>query len=157
MVNKTAKEPENIIFRQQQNNKISPRKTLLEQLYDKGWLDYKTSPYSSDARLRAGLKLMFNYQLIQRANLHSGFIINNRIDSSASLSSKMYGDAVNFYRKCLRAVPAEFWGIVRSICIEEKMPIISDKLSERQKTHLSYLYRIDLCRGLDRLINTTKS
>jgi len=130
----------------------SVSKTLLEQLYDKGWLNYPASKFSSDARLRAGLLLMYNYQIIQKANLHSGYIFNNKIDNSQSLQSKMYNDSLNFYRHCLRSVPAEFWQIVRKICIEEKMPVFSDNLSERQISHLKYLYHIDLCRGLDRLI-----
>lgn len=38
-------------------------KTFIEQLYEKGWLEYNQSPCSDDARLRIGLKLMFNYQI----------------------------------------------------------------------------------------------
>ena len=41
----------------QQNIQISPKKTLLEQLYDRGWLDFPKSPYTSLARLRVGLNL----------------------------------------------------------------------------------------------------
>lgn len=133
-------------------------KTFIEQLYEKGWLEYNQSPYSDDARLRIGLKLMFNYQILSRANLHSGYIFNDRIDISTSLQCKMYNDALDFYRKCLRSVPAEFWDIVRQVCLEEKMPTISPNLSERQISHITYMYRIDLCRGLDRIISsTTKS
>ncbi len=134
------------------NVQISPRKTLIEQLYEKGWLEYRQSRFDSKSRLHIALKLMYNYQIIKRANLHSGYIFNNKIDNSISLASQMYSDAVNYYRQCLRAIPSEFWGIVRCICLEEKLPIISQDLSERQQAYLNYLYRIDLCRGLDRLL-----
>lgn len=147
-----------ITNRQKENIQISPHKTLLEQFYEKGWLEYKSSPYSSDARLRIGLKLIYNYQIIKRANIHSGYIFNSKIDTSISLSNAMYNDAVNYYRRCLRAVPTEFWEVVRSICLEEKMPKVASRMSERQQAYINYLYRIDLCRGLDRLISyTTKN
>lgn len=148
-----------MIKQQKNNNKVSktniqinPHKTLIEQLYEKGWLEYRRSRFDSKSRLQVALKLMYNYQIIKRANLHSGYIFNNKIDSSITLESHMYSDAVNYYRQCLRAVPAEFWGIVRRICLEEKLPVISQDLSERQQAYLNYLYRIDLCRGLDRLL-----
>ena len=139
----------------QQNIQISPKKTLLEQLYDRGWLDFPKSPYTSLARLRVGLKLMYNYQIIQRSNLHSGFIVNSRIDIALSLDARIYNDSLQFYRNCLRIVPAEFWPVVRLICLEEKMPEIPSELSERQQAHINYLYKIDLCRGLDRIISDT--
>lgn len=138
--------------KQKRNNQISPRKTLLEQLYDKGWLEYRSSPYNSGARLKAGLDLIFNYQILKRANLHSGYIFNTKIDNSSSLESKMYMDSLNFYRQCLRAVPAEFWQVVRQVCLDEKLPSFNQNISERQQSYNNYIFRIDLCRGLDRII-----
>ena len=98
---------------------------------------------------------MYNYQIIQRSNLHSGFIVNSRIDIALSLDARIYNDSLQFYRNCLRIVPAEFWPVVRLICLEEKMPEIPSELSERQQAHINYLYKIDLCRGLDRIISDT--
>jgi len=140
--------------KQIQKSLTNPHKTLLEQLYDKGWLEYRSSPYDSSARLKAGLRLIFNYQILKRANLHSGYIFNNRIDCSMSLESKMYADSLNFYRRCLRNIPSEFWKVVRQICLDEKLPCPDPKLSERQQSHINYVFRIDLCRGLDRIILT---
>ncbi|MBQ8676857.1 MAG: hypothetical protein IJ529_00110 [Alphaproteobacteria bacterium] len=137
-----------------QNNLISPKKTLLEQLYLKGWLDYPASKFSAEDRLNCGLRLQYQYQILQRANLHSGFIFNQRIDLSPSLESRMYSDALDAYRRYMRAVPSEFWGIVRQICLEERLPPKPAGLSERQFSHYTYLYRADLCRGLDRLLQS---
>lgn len=136
-----------------QKDLINRHKTLLEQLYDKGWLENSNSSYSSDARLRAGLRLIYNYQILKRNNLHSGYIFNSKIDASTSLDARIYNDALDFYRRCLRAVPAEFWQIVRLICLEEKMPPVFSEISERKQSHINYSYRMDLCRGLDRIIS----
>ena len=150
-MNKVTK---NIPISRRQKDETNRRKTLLEQLYDKGWLDYPASPYDSKARLQAGLRLIYNYQIMLRGNLHSGYIFNNKIDVSSSLESRLYNDALDFYRCCLRAIPSEFWQIVRLICIEEKMPVIPSSYSERMQSHISYSYRMDLCRGLDRIISS---
>lgn len=139
---------------QMANNLISPRKTLLEQFYEKGFLNLPKSKFSAAERLQCGKRLINSYQIMQKANLHSGFIFNNRIDLALSLESKMYSDALNFYRRCLRAVPAEFWQVVRSVCLEEKLPQLPDSISERQRSHINFLLHIDLCRGLDRILSS---
>jgi hypothetical protein len=38
---------------------------------------------------------MFNYQILSRANLHSGYVFNDRIDISTSLQGKVYNDALS--------------------------------------------------------------
>lgn len=134
------------------NNLVSPRKTLLEQFYEKGFLEMPNSRFSAKDRLICGKRLINSYQIMQKANLHSGFIFNNRIDLALNLESKMYSDALDFYRSCLRAVPAEFWQAVRAVCLEEKLPQLSDSISERQRAHINFLYHMDLCRGLDRIL-----
>ncbi len=139
---------------QQQNITVSPKKTLLEQMYQKGLLDLPKSRFTAHQRLRCGLSLIYHYHILQKANLHSGFIFNNRIDVAHSLESKMYSDALNFYRSCLRVVPIEFWAVIRAVCFEEKLPEPSRKYSERQLAHVNFLYRIDLCRGLDRILSS---
>ena len=141
-----------ITKQQKQNIRISPKKTLLEQMYEKGLLDLPKSRFTAHQRLQCGLRLIYQYQIVQKANLHSGFVFNNRIDIANSLEAKLYSDALNFYRACLRAVPAEFWEVVRAVCFEEKLPVPPRGYSERQAAHLSFLYRMDLCRGLDRIL-----
>ena len=134
------------------------KQTLLEIWHNKGWLELKNSRYGADDRLRFGLKFMLDYHLANRFNLHSGFIFNDKIDSSVKNESMELLDAQNRYRRAVRSVPSEFWPVVRRVCLEEKEPVVPPQLSERQKTYFYFLCRIDLCRGLDRIIEAyTKS
>lgn len=127
------------------------KKSLLEIWHSKGWLDIPNSKFSADDRLRCGLRLALDYHIISRANLHSGHIFNNKVDLSAIGESNTVLEAKVNYNKAIKAVPAEFWPIVRKICIEEKEPVAPIEMSERQKTYFYYMNRIDLCRGLDRI------
>ena len=134
------------------------KQTLLEIWYAKGWLDLKNSRYGADDRLRFGLKFMNDYHIVSRSNLHSAYIFNNKIDLSAKIESGGLLDAQNRYRQAVRAIPAEFWPVVRQICLDEKEPVAPSDMSERQKTYFYFLCRTDLCRGLDRIIDAyTKS
>lgn len=139
-------------------NGVFYKQTLLEVWYSKGWLELKNSRYGSDDRLRFGLRLALDYSIISRSNLHSAYIFNDKVDSSSSSESRGLLDAQDGFRRAVRSVPVEFWPIVRQICIDEKEPIAPSEMSERQKTYFYYLCRIDLCRGLDRVIEAyTKS
>lgn len=133
-------------------NGVFYKKSLLEIWYSKGWLDLPDSRYGADDRLRCGMALALDYHIIERANLHSGHIFNTKIDVSDSAESRALLDARDRYNKAIRSVPAEFWPAVRQICIDEKEPVAPAEMSERQKTYFYYLKRIDLCRGLDRII-----
>ena len=133
-------------------NGVFYKQSLLEVWHAKGWLEFGGSKYSSDDRLRFGLKLALDYQIISRANLHSSYIFNNKIDLSANVESRAFLDAKDSYSQAVKSVPAEFWKIVRQICIEEREPVAPAGMSERQKTYFYFLCRTDLCRGLDRII-----
>ena len=128
--------------------------SILEIWHSKGYLDYEKSQYSSDERLQYGLRLALDFQIINRANLHSGYILNTKIDGINSKKSISVLNAMNRYNKAIRSVPAEFWSIVRKICIDDCDIIFPKNLSERQRSYYSYLNRIDLCRGLDRVIES---
>ena len=133
------------------------KKSLLEIWYSKGWLDLPNSKYGADDRLRCGMALALDYHIIERTNLHSGHSFNTKIDISDSAESRGLLDAKDRYNKAIRAVPAEFWPVVRQICIEEREIAAPAEMSERQKTYFYYLNRIDLCRGLDRIIASRSS
>lgn len=135
-------------------NGVFYKKSLLEIWYSKGWLDLPNSRYGADDRLRCGMALALDCRIIERANLHSGHIFNTKVDVSDTAESRALSDAKDRYNKAIRAVPAEFWPIVRQICIEEYEPVAPASMSERQKTYFYYLNRIDLCRGLDRIMAT---
>ena len=126
--------------------------SVLEIWHSKGYLDYEFSKYSADERLECGLKLALDFHIINRANIHSSHIINTRVDANSTPQSVALLDAMHRYNKAIKAVPAEFWPIVRQICIEDKDLTVSKHLSERQKSYVLYMNRIDLCRGLDRII-----
>lgn len=126
--------------------------SVLEFWYSKGYLEFNKSQYTADERLKYGLRLSLDFQIINRANIHSGYIQNSKIDKINNSQSVALLDAMNRYNKAIKAVPKEFWSIVRKICIEDKELKIPEKISERQKAYFLYLSRIDLCRGLDRII-----
>ena len=128
------------------------KQTLLEVWYNKGWLELKESLYGSDDRLRFGLKLMRDYQYILKSHIATASLDNNKVDISPKVQDDNVLDAINRYRKVLRSVPKEFWSIVRQVCLEEKEPEFPLGISLRQKSYLYFLYRNDLCRGLDRVI-----
>ncbi len=127
--------------------------SILEIWYSKGYLEYEKSKYTADERLECGLKLALDYQIINRANIHSGYIQNTRIDKTNNLQSIALLDAMNRYNKAIKSVPKEFWSIVRKICIDDCDIIFSKNTSERQRAYFYYLSRIDLCRGLDRILD----
>lgn len=131
------------------------KQSLIELWHAKGWLDMPDSPYSSDDRLRCGLKLALDYQIISRENLHSGHVFNDKVDISRNIESRSLLNAKDRYNKAIRSIPAEFWPVVRCVCIDEKEPAVPPQMSERQKTYFNYMKRIDLCRGLDRIISHT--
>ena len=132
-------------------NNVIYRKTVLERWYDKGWLELPNSKYSSDERLYFGMKLAHDYYLISKSNLHSGFIENTRVDIGIKTNGFYQCDAVSRYSKAIKTIPAEFWPIVRQICVDDCEPVILPKMSERQTAYQYFLWRNDLCRGLDRL------
>ncbi len=134
-------------------NGVFYKQSLLEVWHAKGWLELENSRYGADDRLRFGLKFALDSYVVNRVNLHSGFSFNVKVDSSGAEDSRGLTDAKTRYRFALRHIPAEFWPIVRQICIDEKEPVAPAKLSERQKTYFYFLCRVDLCRGLDRIID----
>ena len=136
------------------NGKIYKLSTL-EIWYSKGYLDYEYSKYSAEERLECGLKLALDYHIINRANLHSSHLINTKVDNNKSPQSVALMNAMNRFNKAIRSVPKEFWSVVRYVCIEDKELIAPKHFSERQKSYFLYLHRIDLCRGLDRIIAGT--
>lgn len=127
--------------------------SVLEVWYKKGYLDYNLSKYSANDRLEFGLRLALDFQIINRANLRSGCLHNIKIDNMSPTQSSSLLNALHRYNSVIRSIPSEFWPIIRRICIEDKDLLFPKTMSERQKNYYSYLNRIDLCRGLDRVID----
>ena len=128
--------------------------TVLEKWHEKGWLELNTSKFTSSQRLYCGLRLHRNFQIINKAALHSGFVINDRVNDSFFKSAGIIAlNAWEEYSKTIKLIPQEFWPIVRRICIEDKEPQPPKHMSERQRAYFYYMCRIDICRGLDRIAN----
>ena len=133
-------------------NKIIYKKSLLEIWYDKNWLELPDSKYSAEDLLNSGMKLDADYHRMNHENIHSGYILNTKVDGTKSYgSSPLINEAESRYLQAIKSIPSEFWPMVRKICIEESDLQAPLSMSERQKTYFYYLCRIDLCRGLDRL------
>ncbi len=128
------------------------RQTLLEIFHAKGWLFYEESKYSEDERLKYGLLFMADCYKTFKSNNHSSVSITGKIDKVSHLNREMFMDAAKRYRMAIRNIPSEFWPIVRKICIEEIEPQPPKHYSERQKSYFYHQFRIDLCRGLDRIV-----
>lgn len=128
------------------------KKTILEMWYDKGWLELEGSRFDENMRLEFGLRLMLDFSIINRSNLRSQLNTFGIIDYKNFTLSDSLLDAVTRYNKAIRAIPAEFWPAVKTICLEDKTPSFPKFLSERQRTYSYFLARTDLCRGLDRVI-----
>ena len=128
------------------------KKSLLEIWYAKDWLYMPNSKYSAEDRLNSGMKLSEDYHIMNRENLHSGYILNTKVDGTKNNKGlHIKSEAQNKYLQAIKSIPTEFWPMVRKICIEENDLQGPPSMSERQKTYFYYLCRIDLCRGLDRL------
>ncbi len=134
-------------------NDVFYKRTLLEIWYDKGWLELKHSPYGEDDRLRFGLKFMTDYQLVCKLQMPVVYFNNDKVDiSSSNLDDNVY-DIIDRYRHAVRSIPKEFWPMVKQICLQEQEPVLPKDISDRQKAYINFLYRVDLCRGLDRIID----
>ena len=133
------------------------KQNLLELWYSKGWLDLAGSPFGSEDRLRFGLKFAQDYNFLRRSQIATTTLKNDKIDTRNRIEDKHFLDVLDRYRKAVRSIPREFWPVVRQICLEERQLEIPAFLSDRQKAYFYFLYRTDLCRGLDRVISSYTS
>ena len=124
------------------------KQTLLEMLHARGWLRHDESKYNEDERLHYGLLFISDYFKTFKYNVHSSFCLSGKIDGVRFMDREMFQDAVKRYRRAIRNIPAEFWPIIKSICIEEKEPIPPKYFSDRQKT-----YKFFSCILLPKILN----
>ena len=128
------------------------KKTVLEMWFDKGWLELDDSQFDGALRLEYGLRLMFDFSIINKSNIRSNLSELDIVDCKNNFINSSLPDSINRYNKAIRSVPKEFWPIVKTICLDDQTPVFPKDLSERQKAYSYYLARTDLCRGLDRVI-----
>lgn len=124
---------------------------ILEKMAAAGWLDYGNRKYSAVDRLSAGARLWRDFYLGGLTELRANDLGKIKVDGGGSgKTSDRRLDFRNAYEKACRAVPSEFWQVVRQVVVEDK-PLKAEG-SERQVKYELYRQRVDLCRGLDRLI-----
>lgn len=132
-------------------NKIVYKQNTLEIYAAKGYLDFGNPKFTSIDRVSAGNRLYRDFYL---SGLTSSGAVNPekiKVDGGGNLSlmeKKAYHE--DMYLKAVKIIPSEFWEAVRVVVIEDKF--LSSTGSDRQINKELYLKKVDLCRGLDRLI-----
>ena len=123
------------------------------QVYEtKGYLDYGDQKYTSMDRVAVGLQLATDFYLGGLNTVSAVDVGKIRVDGGGSIvGAERKAFHEDRYRKAIATVPAEFWEVVRLVVIEDKpIKVIG---SDRQVNKELFLKRVDLCRGLDRLID----
>ena len=137
--------------------KIIKNMTVLERYYGDGFLDLlSTGEHTAEGRYHAGTVFAKDAYLSRISNLKSTDPAIIRVDGSGGgeLSEKALFHR-DRYNKALRAVPHEFLAVVTRVCVDD-LPIAANDngpMPARRKSEMSFSLRLDLVRGLDRLID----
>ncbi|MBR3661777.1 MAG: hypothetical protein IKN67_00675 [Alphaproteobacteria bacterium] len=129
------------------------KKSVLEKYYDEGYLNLPESPFSDEDRFRAGQRIAFDYYMANKQGVKSSMCHETNIATTGSVGIDVELYYKERYLRAIKSVPEEFWGVVRSVCIEDKELKVSDKypigtlLNKNNKYHQKML----LCLGLERL------
>lgn len=127
------------------------KQSTLERYAAAGYLDFGSRNFGAIDRLSAGKRLYADFFLGGISTVCAADMAKIRVDGSKKggepLSCLYHRDS---YAKAVQAVPAEFWPIVRQVIIEDRPIVITG--SEKQVKRELYAARLDLCRGLDRLV-----
>lgn len=125
----------------------------LEQYARKGWLDFGDKRFTALDRLSAGLRLMKDFYHGHFESVCANDMRKVKVDGHGNSTLQEEAlDARNRYLEAMKAIPAEFWGVTRQVCIEDKPIAANDNGSRTEKLHEAYSSKKDLCRALDRLI-----
>lgn len=133
--------------------------SVLEKYFMAGYLDFGNehgcTGIKAIDRLSAGRLLGNDFERGEVGKVRTSDVSKIRVDGGGGDSEP---ERVCFhqdrYFKACAAVPAEFWAVVRRVCVENK-PLNAEGSRLDVKRDL-YRQRIDLCRGLDRLIEFYK-
>ena len=129
--------------------------TVLEKFLAKGWLRLGGKRYSEKDRIWAGNRLADVYF---RCAFPAAQAINPaRVFVDVSKGGKEMFDKVLAAREEYFAIMAkihkDYWPIVRRVCIEDKEPVVVGEKKLMRKALVSFSLKVDLCRGLDELID----
>ena len=126
--------------------------STLERYGAAGYLDFGNKKYSALDRISAGKRLFTNFYLGGLNSMAAIDFGRIKVDGSGDRSEPFRClHHRDMYKKAVAAVPREFWPVVRRVCIED-LPIVA-KGSANNIKRILYAERLDLCRGLDRLID----
>lgn len=123
------------------------------QVYEtKGYLDYGDQKYTSMDRVAVGLQLATDFYLGGLNTVSAVDPGKIRVDGGGgSFGAEKRQFHEDRYHKAMAIIPTEFREVVRLVVIEDKpIKVIG---SDRQVNKELFLKRVDLCRGLDRLID----
>ena len=126
--------------------------SVLQRYYQAGWLDFGNKRYTGEDRLNVGERLARDYYLSHFSDVKS-LDLTQEVRGGVFLLDNVL-DSRHRYNQAMRAIPHEFWPLIRKVCIEDEELFDNDNFQEskRQKLYASYLAKVDLSRGLDRLI-----
>ena len=137
------------------NPTVNPqKKTTLQRYFEEGYLEMPGSRFTAEDRRTVGDLLAQDYYL---GNYDSMQTSRWRIVAISSYGDYTREQALYFkerYMRAIKTIPAEFWPVVRRVCIED-LPVTSDKYHPVQSVmhkHEIYHQKMLLNLGLERLI-----
>ncbi len=126
-------------------------KSVLQKYAMAGYLDFGSKRYSTADRLNAGLQLYTDFILGGGDGVKANDVGKIKVDGGGNGErSVMCLHHLDLYRKAIRVIPKEFLSVVRLVCLEDKeIKVSGSAIDVKRKL---YMARVDLCRGLDRLV-----
>lgn len=133
------------------NNKRTFKQSVLNRYADAGYLNYGSDKISACDRVKAGMQLYRDYILGGGDGVKANDIGKIKVDGGGlGERSVMCLHHLDLYRKAIRVIPSEFLPVVRLVCIEDKEIKFNGSYIDMKRK--LYAARVDLCRGLDRLV-----
>ena len=127
------------------------RKPILQMYYEAGYLGIIKSRFSPEDRKTAGEMLAKDYYMGNYGNLHAARFMQISIQTTGEWTLEKALFFKERYLRAIKTLPAEFWPIVRRVCVED-LPIVSDEATEMMRKYKIYHQKMLLNYGLDRLI-----
>ena len=146
-----AKEPQEVPIESLPKTR---KKTVLQRYYDEGYLDLAVGRFSAKNRKNVGELLARDYFLGNYDSLQTARWRDNNIATTGEYSREQALYFKERYLRAIKTIPAEFWPVVRRVCIED-LPVTSNRYHPEQSVmhkHEIYHQKMLLNLGLDRLI-----
>lgn len=131
---------------------IFRKASALEQLAEKGWLDFGDKRFSANDRKSIGERFASDYMHSRVEGVSALDVGKIRVDGSGNLATpEDISAAEDRYRKALKTLPSGCMWIVRRVCIKDLGFILPAKTSKHQKIKERARQATLLCLGLDEL------